>query len=209
MAYFSVNDFLGQVRGNGLAFSNRFEIQLKSPVGNDRTPSMLVEEATIPGLQALWSPTKIGMWTENRVHGLEFFGESAAFTFYCDTAWDVRAYFEEWMQTIVNPQTKEPAFYDEGIALGEVDVIALDKQDDRAKRWTLKEAFPRLLNITPVAQGGDGVVRVAVTFSYRSWEASTTGAGTLGNFVRDLRKGRSFGKALGDFIRKDVGRKIQ
>ena len=149
------------------------------------------------------------MWTENRVHGLEFFGESAAFTFYCDTAWDVRAYFEEWMQTIVNPQTKEPAFYDEGIALGEVDVIALDKQDDRAKRWTLKEAFPRLLNITPVAQGGDGVVRVAVTFSYRSWEASTTGAGTLGNFVRDLRKGRSFGKALGDFIRKDVGRKIQ
>ena len=69
---------------------------------------MLVEEATIPGLQALWSPTKIGMWTENRVHGLEFFGESAAFTFYCDTDWDVRAYFEEWMQTIVNPQTKEP-----------------------------------------------------------------------------------------------------
>ena len=54
-------------------------------------------------------------------------------------------------------------------------MIALDKQDDRAKRWTLKEAFPRLLNITPVAQGGDGVVRVAVTFSYRSWEASTTG----------------------------------
>ena len=48
MAYFSVNDFLGQVRGNGLVFSNRFEIQLKSPVGNDRTPSMLVEEATIP-----------------------------------------------------------------------------------------------------------------------------------------------------------------
>ena len=209
MAYFSVSDFLGQVRRNGLAFSNRFEIQLKSPIGNDRLPSMLVEEATIPGLQALWSPTKIGMWTENRVHGIEFFGESAAFTFYCDTDWDVRAYFEEWMQTVVNPQTKEPRFYDETIGRGEVDVIALDKQEDRAKRWTLKEAFPRLLNITPVAQGGDGIVRVAVTFSYRSWEASSTGPGTLGNFVRDLRRGKSLGSALSDFIRKDVGRKIQ
>ena len=65
--------------------------------------------------------------------------QSAAFTFYCDTDWDVRAYFEEWMQTVVNPQTKEPRFYDETIGRGEVDVIALDKQDDRAKRWTLKE----------------------------------------------------------------------
>ncbi|MEC8736408.1 MAG: hypothetical protein VXX39_05565 [Candidatus Thermoplasmatota archaeon] len=168
----------------------------------------MVEEATIPGLQALWSPTKIGMWTENRVHGIEFFGESAAFTFYCDTDWDVRAYFEDWMQTVVNPQTKEPRFYDETIGRGEVDVIALDKQEDRAKRWTLKEAFPRLLNITPVAQGGDGIVRVAVTFSYRSWEASSTGPGTFGNFVRDLRKGKGVGEAIGDLIRKDVGRKI-
>ena len=108
MAYFKLNDFLGQVRRRGLAFSNRFEIVLKSPVGGDRIPSLLCEEATIPGLQALWSPTKIGMWTENRVHGIEFFGESAAFTFYCDTDWGVREYFENWMGEAVNFETKEP-----------------------------------------------------------------------------------------------------
>ena len=136
---------------------------------------MLVEEATIPGIASVVVTNKD--WHVDRKQSAWFrvLRRVPAFTFYCDTDWDVRAYFEEWMQTIVNPQTKEPAFYDEGIGLGEVDVIALDKQDDRAKRWTLKEAFPRLLNITPVAQGGDGVVRVAVTFSYRSWEASTTG----------------------------------
>ena len=103
------------------------------------------------------------MWTENRCHGIEFFGESAAFTFYCDTDWGVREYFENWMGEMVNTQTKEPRYYE--TFTGEVDVIALDKQDNRVKRWTLYEAFPRLLNITPVAQGGDGVVRVTVTFS--------------------------------------------
>lgn len=204
MAYFKLNDFLGQVRRRGLAFSNRFEIVLKSPVGGDRVPSLLCEEATIPGLQALWSPTKIGMWTENRVHGIEFFGESAAFTFYCDTDWGVREYFENWMGEAVNFETKEPAFYDE--FTGEVDVIALDKQDNRVKRWTLYEAFPRLLNITPVAHGGDGVVRVTVTMSYRYWEAGS--AGGLGGFIRDLRSGRSIKQAVTEVIRKEVNDRI-
>lgn len=194
----SLSQFLGQVRGDDLARANRFEIRLSSPVGGDRLPSLLCEEATVPGLQALWSPTKIGMWTENRVHGMEFFGESAAFTFYCDTNWDVRSYFENWMGQVANFGSKEPNYYDNFV--GEVEVSVLNRRDSTMKSWTLKEAFPRVLNITPVAQGGDGIVRVAVTFAYRSWEAGGGGGASLSDIYDTLTGGGNLREKLRDFF---------
>lgn len=184
----SLNRFLSQVRSSDLARSNRFEVTLSSPVGGDRLPSLLCEEAQVPGLQALYSPTKIGMWTENRVHGLEFFGESAAFTFYCDTDWNVRSYFENWMAEVANPVTKEPNYYDNFV--GTVTVKALNRRDDDTKQWKMVDAFPRLLNITPVAHGGEGIVRVNVTFAFRSWEAEAGGGG-LASLIDKITGGRN------------------
>ena len=192
MANFDLNSFLSQVRSSDLARANRFEIQLHSPVGGDRMPSLLCEEASVPGLQALWAPTKIGMWTENRVHGIEFFGESAAFTFYCDSDWTPRTYLENWMNEVVPRGGKEPNYYNTYALRGSVDVKVLDRQDSVRSSWKLMEAFPRLLNITPVAHGGDGIVRVSVTFCYRYWEAGPSeGIGGLT---------QSIGDAVGDAV---------
>ena len=109
--------------------SNRFEVVITSPLffTEDRTVSLLVEEAnTSP--QTKWTPTIYALWTENRVHGIEYFGETAAFTFYCDDTWDVRSYFEEWMGKVqVNPRSKEVLFYEDMV--GEIDVHTLDRQD--------------------------------------------------------------------------------
>jgi hypothetical protein len=172
MANFDLNSFLSQVRSSDMARANRFEIELMSPVGGDRLPSLLCEEASIPGLQALWAPTKVGMWTENRVHGVEYFGESAAFTFYCDVDWTPRTYLENWMNQVIPAGGKEPNYYDTYAPSGSVKVKVLDREDAVKSSWMLYHAFPRLLNITPVAQGGDGIVRVSVTFCYRWWEAA-------------------------------------
>lgn len=171
MAFFNLNSFLSEVRNNDLARANRFEIQLSSPIGGDVLPSLLCEEAAVPGLQALWSPTKQGMWTENRVHGVEFFGESAAFTFYCNSSWEPRTYLENWMNAVIPAGEKEPNYYNTYALNGSIDVKVLDRDDNVKSSWKLMEAFPRLLNITPVAHGGDGIVRVAATFCYRYWEA--------------------------------------
>lgn len=195
MANFDLNSFLSQVRSSDLARANRFEIQLNSPVGGDRMPSLLCEEASVPGLQALWAPTKIGMWTENRVHGIEFFGESAAFTFYCDSDWTPRTYLENWMYQVVPKGGKEPNYYNTYALDGSVEIKVLDRKDNIRSRWKLNEAFPRLLNITPVAHGGDGIVRVSVTFCYRWWESKGgDGLSALGNI------GNQVGDAVGDAV---------
>lgn len=184
MANFDLNSFLSQVRSSDLARANRFEIQLFSPVGGDRMPSLLCEEASVPGLQALWAPTKIGMWTENMVHGIEFFGESAAFTFYCDSDWTPRTYLENWMNQVVPAGGKEPNYYNDYAPDGEILVKVLDRKDNVRSSWRLYHAFPRLINITPVAHGGDGIVRCSVTFCYRWWQAE--GGEGLGGLLGDV-----------------------
>ena len=84
MAYFKTQDFISKVRKDDLARSNRFEIVINSPanMATDREVSLFCEEAQIPGLQIKWTPTVISTWTEQRAHGIEYFGDTAAFTFF-------------------------------------------------------------------------------------------------------------------------------
>lgn len=210
MAYFKLNDFISQVQKQDLARSNRFEVVITSPLffTEDRTVSLLVEEAQIPGLQTKWTPTPIGPWTENRVHGIEYFGETAAFTFYCDDTWDVRSYFEEWMGKVqVNPRSKEVAFYEDMV--GEIDVHTLDRQDNRTARWRYYDAFPRLLNITPVSQGGDGVVRVSVTFAFRNWESRAVGDRNSIFDILDFNNSGGIKGAINNVVKRQVNRTLE
>ena len=171
MAYFKTQDFISKVRKDDLARSNRFEIVINSPanMATDREVSLFCEEAQIPGLQIKWTPTVISTWTEQRAHGIEYFGDTAAFTFFCDSNWDVRSYFENWMTEIANPISKEVSFPDE--YNGQVEIFTLDREDNRVAGWKLHDAFPRLMNILPVGQSADGIVRVNVTFAFRRWSS--------------------------------------
>ena len=52
---------------------------------------------------------------------------------------------------------------------GTVDIYTLDREDNRVAGWKLHDAFPRLMNILPMGQSAEGIVRVNVTFAFRRW----------------------------------------
>lgn len=172
-SYFKLNDFLSKVRKDDLSRSGRFEIEINGPssVGSDRNVSILCEEAAVPGLLIPLTQVKIGNWTEARVQGIEYFGDNATFTFYCDTNWDVRAYFEDWMGRIAtNPLSKEVGFYDN--YKGRVTVYTLDRNDNRTGEWELIDAFPRNISLTTLAQSNDSPNRVTISFAYKYWNSN-------------------------------------
>ena len=107
--------------------------------------------------------------------GIEYFGDTAAFTFFCDDNWDARTYFENWMTLIADPLSKEVAFPED--YTGSVEVYTLDREDNRVTRWKLYDAFPRLMNILPMGQSAEGIVRVNVTFAFRRWTSRGVEAG--------------------------------
>lgn len=171
-AYFKYNDFLSKIRNEDVARSNRFEIEINGPtgLGGDKHVSILCEEATVPGLIIPYAPIKIGNWTEARVHGIEYFGDNATFTFFCDSQWDVRAYFEDWMGRVAtNPLSKEVGFYDN--YKGKITVYTLDKKDERTGEWELVDVVPRSISLTPLSQGNESAARVSVSVSYKYWKS--------------------------------------
>jgi|TARA_B110000967_G_scaffold210076_1_gene270290 hypothetical protein len=171
-SYFKVKDFIAKVRSEDLSRSSRFEIEINGPssLGADRHVSILCEEATVPGLLIPYTPIKIGNWVEPRAQGIEYFGDNATFTFYCDTNWDVRAFFEDWMGRItVDPLSKEVGFYDN--YTGAISIHTLDRNDNRTNTWELVDVVPRSLGLTPLAQSNDSVNRVNVSVSYKYWKS--------------------------------------
>jgi len=207
MANFSLNDFLGKIRQEDLARAARFEVVITTPgkSKNARSVSLLCEEAAIPGLISTFTPTKIGNWTEYRVHGVEFFGDNATFGFYVDTQWGVREFFEDWIATAqVDPISKEVGFYEDYTA--DVEIYTLDRGDNRTGKWCLKDAFPRLINLTPLGQATDSPARVSVTFAYKYWTSDTIeegfrdGGGRLGNVKRFVNMFKNGGKGFKDLF---------
>ena len=79
------------------------------------------------------------------------------------------------MTTIADPLSKEVSFPDEHV--GQVEVFALDREDNIVTRWKLYDAFPRLMNILPMGQSAEGIVRVNVTFAFRRWTSRGVEAG--------------------------------
>ena len=207
MANFQLNDFITKIREEDLARSSRFEVVFTTPGKSKkgRGVSLLCEEAAIPGLISSFVPTKIGNWTEYRIHGLEFFGDNATFTFYCDTNWGVREYFEDWIANAqIDPISKEVGFYDDYTA--DIEIYTLDRGDNRTGKWCLRDAFPRLINLTPVSQASDAPARATITFAYKYWTSDTIekgfrgGGGRLGNIKRFVNMFKNDGKGFKDLF---------
>ena len=78
--------------------------------------------------------------------------------------------------------SKEVGFYDD--YTGEIDIYTLDRDNNRTGKWSLKECWPRLINLTPLAQASDAPVRVSVTFTYRYWVSDTLDNSPIGNIKR-------------------------
>lgn len=171
-SYFKFNDLLAKVRKEDLSRAGRFEIEINGPpgLGYDRHVSILCEEAAVPGILIPAAPVKIGNWTEFRAQGLEYLGESASFTFYCDTNWDVRAYFEDWIgSAAIDPLSKEVGFYNNYV--GRITIYTLDRGDRRTGAWTLVDAFPRTIALTPLSASNEGINRVNVIMQYKYWKS--------------------------------------
>jgi len=177
----NLENFISEIRKSDLSRSNRFEVEFFSPIDSTeigKHVSLMCEDAAIPGLLVPYSPIKIGNWTEPRVHGIEYFGDNATFTFYCDTKWKVRDYFEDWMTSAANPISKEVGFYQNYV--GQVTVHALNRQDQRENSWTLIDAVPRNISLTPVSQSNESIARVSISMAYKLWVRAS---GPLSSFA--------------------------
>jgi hypothetical protein len=169
-SFTKLENFFSEIRSQYTPRSDRFEVVFNVPRAllnraNARQLSLYCEEAQIPGLAATNLPVKIGAWTEYRTQNVEFLTTEMSFTI--DEKWRVREVFEEWIALAGDPNSKEVGYYDNYVST--IDIKSLSVDNDVLAEWTLVDATPKIINLTPVSWGNAGLIRMSVSFSARSW----------------------------------------
>lgn len=171
-SFTKLENFFSEIRSQYTPRSDRFEVVFNVPRAlinraNARQLSLYCEEAQIPGLAATNLPVKIGAWTEYRTQNVEFLTTEMSFTFIIDEKWRVREVFEEWIELAGDTNNKEVGYYDNYVST--IDIKSLSVNNDVLAEWTLVDATPKLINLTPVSWSNVGLIRMSVSFSARNW----------------------------------------
>lgn len=181
VAAFSLDKFRSQVLGgSGLARNNRFEVEIGVPNGMRSGSrnygdlvSLYVEQANIPGLNISAKPFKIFGPTYQRPMTSEYGGEGLSMTFHVDRNMKVRNFFEDWMHTIVDPETFTVGYQEDYIST--IRIRQLDEANNVTYEMELTEAFPRNMNLMDLNNSSSNQThRLNILFAYRYWRNVAT-----------------------------------
>ena len=174
-AHFSLENFKAEVLGTGLARTNRFEVIIIAPPGFDETGStasrvsLLCEAASFPLLNVTTKPHRIYGPAYQRPVTSEYGGEGIPFTFHVDRNLDIKVFFDNWIQNIVNRDTYNVAY--QSTYTSEVEIYQLDDLENYTYGIRLVDAFPRSINVMELNNSAQNQThRLTVLFAYRKWE---------------------------------------
>ena len=174
MANFSLKNFQAEVRSRGLSKPNRFEIMFPPPLAMinkivDIKPVLLYCESTsLP-------PQNIGVKTQ-RIYGpgyprpvsTDYGGDGITMTFLLDQPMDIRAFFDLWLSSIVDPNQFFVNYQSNYVV--PITINQLNMQDQVVYSAILEDAFPRSVSLLELNQSTQNSVhKLSVTFVYRRW----------------------------------------
>ena len=205
----SLERFISQVNGRGLAKTNSFSVEISTPpclqnvTGTIAMPPLLTlfcQSASFPATNIGVRDLKITGPTYKRPYSIDYGGEGIQLTFLVDGQMNIKSYFDLWMNKIINP-FEFNAYYDEKetkyttrIDISQVtktSTIELDdvvgklqstEDEDETYFVRLQDAFPRnigLIELDTTAQ--NSVHKLTVNFAYR-----------IANFRGDIYKEASW-----------------
>jgi hypothetical protein len=178
----SIESFLSVVRSKGLARTEKFSVNIyppeSVPLPDDRQLiTLFCEEASFPGKTIITRPARIHNLNIQRPSSVDFFGESANFTFFIDSEWRVKEFFDTWMNNIIGT-TREISPYKSIIGTIEVNAIHEGPLDENpleeykeTTRYKVKlhDAFPKTMNLMQTSYSNVGIHRVNIGFAYKYW----------------------------------------
>jgi hypothetical protein len=173
MSVFSLENFRAEVLQNGLAKSHRFEVQIQAPPGlvpeDARFASLFADGTQLP--QTRLNTTQMRMWGSPRQmpHWAEYGGDNITFNFHLDRMYDIKRFFDKWIDKVVNRDTAFVSYYSDYIA--DISIAQLDENEDIPYMVILKEAYPISVNPVQLDMNSAGLSRLSVTFAYKKWYA--------------------------------------
>lgn len=182
----SYADFVQFVKNDGLARQNRFSVTFALPAlsgptsgifsaagQNMRSLSLMCKSVSVPGINIVTAPYRIIGETFEVPYDRSFSG--ATLSFYMDKNMYFRQFFDDWINTIQDKETRNLGYYKE-IVSPEMTIDVLDRMNNINYTIILKDVFPKTIGALELDQGSNDTMVLPVTFDYHYYETKLTSA---------------------------------
>ena len=171
-----LNEFISKVKSTGLAKTNRYRVTIATPalmtefMNSGRLITLFCESTSLPG--------QVVATTEQRIMGeaREFpyikQYDNITLSFYIDNNFEVKGFFDNWLNSVSNTQNKITSYYKDYIAPTVlIEVLPMDSEVSTYS-ITLHEAYPK--GISPIQLSADSrdIAKIGVSLNYKYYTTS-------------------------------------
>jgi|GEM_PF-6586229 len=173
----NLKNFVALVKTEGLMRTSRYNVSLRIPKSMSYSPNMrkillFCSDITIPGVTI--ATNQIRIHGEVREAPNEKMFDNASMSFYVDNNMEVKKFFDQWIESIQNPFTRNFNYYDDYIS--EIKIEVEDTKDRKRYEITMEECYPKNVGQIQVGYDQKEVMKLQVSMNYKYWNSRSFSA---------------------------------
>ena len=171
-----LNEFISKVKSAGLAKTNRYRVTIATPalmtgfMNSGRLITLFCESTSLPGQVVATTEQRIMGETREFPYSKMF--DNITLSFYIDNNFEVKGFFDNWLNSVSNTQNKITSYYKDYIAPTVlIEVLPMDSEVSTYS-ITLHEAYPK--GISPIQLSADSrdIAKIGVSLNYKYYTTS-------------------------------------
>jgi len=174
MATSKLQEFIASVKTGGLMRNARYTVTMGKPAslrsitrGDDHRKILLFcSDITIPGLNISTSPSRT--FGEIREMPYEKLYDNCNMTYYVDQDMSVKHYFDSWVHSIQNTETRTFEYYQNYIT--DVTIEVEDARSESRYKITMFECYPKSVAQIQLGYDNKDVMKMQVSMNYKYWK---------------------------------------
>ena len=167
-----LNDFITQVKTQGLARTNRYVVYFNlpwEPENNLRDTLLFCDQVQIPGTN--YNTADIRTFGEITKAPYERLYEDINMSFYVDKEMKNKLLFDKWLNHIQDPFSRNFNYYD--TYRTDIVIEVQDLKDQSRYGIKLFEAYPKSVGAIQLDYAGKDIMKLSVNFAYKYYHIGT------------------------------------
>lgn len=167
----NLKQFIANVKVGGLMKSSRYSILMTPPTSlikyntDLRKILLFCSAVSIPGVNL--ATTQIRTFGEVRETPYDRIFDNVNMTFYVDQDMRVKEYFDNWMNSIQDTETRTFEYYNNYITT--ILIYVEDARDDSRYLVQLEECYPKQINPIQLSYDNKDTMKLEVSMNYKYW----------------------------------------
>ena len=171
-----LNEFISKIKNTGLAKTNRYRVTIATPslmtgfMNSGRLITLFCESTSLPGQVIATTEQRIMGETREFPYIKQY--DNITLSFYIDNNFEVKGFFDNWLNSVSNTQNKITSYYKDYIAPTVlIEVLPMDSEVSTYS-ITLHEAYPK--GISPIQLSADSrdIAKIGVSLNYKYYTTS-------------------------------------